>query len=180
MPHAPWAPPQSVRERAEALCELVREEAPASERLGRLTDKVVEALLQAGLFSILLPESAGGLSGTRLDLFEACEALGRADGSTGWCVSLCNAVNFSAWRGLDADGRAEVFGHGPVCLWAALVPNATATPTPGGYRISGKWTYGSASSFARWVLVASRSNWRGCKSGALSSPEPSRPSSTAA
>jgi len=86
----------SIRERAEALCPLVREESAASERLGRLTDEVAGALLQAGLFSLLLPESAGGLGGRRRDLFEAAEALGRADGSVGWCISLCNTVNFVA------------------------------------------------------------------------------------
>ena len=145
----------SIRERAEALCELVREEAVASERQGRLTEKVVGALLQAGLFSILLPESIGGLGGTRRDLFDAAEVLGRADGSTGWCISLCNAVNFVAWRGLGAEGRAEVFGRGPVACWTRLIPDAVSTATPGGYRVSGNWTYGTASSFARWVVVTS-------------------------
>ena len=149
--------PGSICERAEALCELVREESTVSERLGRLTDKVVGELLQAGLFSVLLPESAGGLGGTRRDLFEAAESLGRADGSTGWCISLCNTVNFAAWRGLGDEGRADVFGQVPLACWTALIPNAVWTTAPGGYRVSGNWTYGSGSSFARWVLVTSMS-----------------------
>jgi indole-3-acetate monooxygenase len=149
--------PGSIRERAEALCPLVREESAASERLGRLTDKVVGGLLQAGLFSVLLPESAGGLGGTRRDFFEAAEALGRADGSAGWCISLCNTVNFVAWRGLGDEGRADVFGQGPLACWTGLVPNTASTATPGGYRVSGNWSYGSGSSFARWVLVTSMS-----------------------
>jgi indole-3-acetate monooxygenase len=149
--------PGSIRERAEAVCALVREESAASERLGRLTDKVVDALLQAGLFSVLLPQSAGGLGGTRRDFFEAAEALGRADGSAGWCISLCNTVNFALWRGLGDEGRAEVFGQGPSASWTGLVPNTASTATPGGYRVSGNWTYGSGSSFARWALVTSMS-----------------------
>jgi alkylation response protein AidB-like acyl-CoA dehydrogenase len=149
--------PSSVRERAEALCALVRGESAASERLGRLTDKVVDALLQAGLFSVLLPESGGGLGGTRRDLFEAAEALGRADGSAGWCISLCKTMNFVAWRGLSDEGRTEVFGQGPSACWSALVPNAVSIATAGGYRVSGNWTYGSGSSFAQWVLVTSMS-----------------------
>jgi alkylation response protein AidB-like acyl-CoA dehydrogenase len=100
----------SIQARAEALSDLVRDEAASSERLGRLTDKLVDALLQAGLFSILLPEAAGGLGGTRRDMFDAAETLARADGSTGWCISLCNSVNFVAWRGLGEQGRTEVFG----------------------------------------------------------------------
>jgi indole-3-acetate monooxygenase len=82
--------------------------------LGRLTDAVTEAMFTAYLFSILTPDSVGGLGGTRLDLFEACEEIARADGSAGWCLSVCNAVNYVAYRGLNGDGRAEVFGHGPV------------------------------------------------------------------
>jgi indole-3-acetate monooxygenase len=149
--------PGSIRERAEAVCPLVREEAAASEGLGRLTDKVAGALLQAGLFSILLPESAGGLGGTRRDLFETVEAVAHADGSAGWCLSLCNSVNFVAWRGLRGEARAEVFGKGRLACWTALIPNTAWTEAPGGYRISGNWTYGSGSSFARWVLVTSMS-----------------------
>jgi indole-3-acetate monooxygenase len=147
----------SIQARAEALSDLVRDEAASSERLGRLTDKLVDALLQAGLFSILLPEAAGGLGGTRRDMFDAAETLARADGSTGWCISLCNSVNFVAWRGLGEQGRTEVFGQGPLACWTSLIPNAAYTAAPGGYRISGNWTYGSGSSFARWVLVTSLS-----------------------
>jgi hypothetical protein len=50
--------------RATAISGLISEEALASERLGRLTDKVAAALLDANLFSILVPEADGGLGGT--------------------------------------------------------------------------------------------------------------------
>jgi alkylation response protein AidB-like acyl-CoA dehydrogenase len=144
-----------VLRRAEALCELVSEESATSERLGRLTEKVVDALLEAGLFSILLPESACGLGGTRLDFFESAETLSRADGSAGWCVSLSNTANLSAFRGLDAAGRTEVFTHGLVCARNSLRPNATTSAVPGGFRVSGKWAWGTGSSFAQWVIFAS-------------------------
>ena len=72
--------------RARAISGLISEEALASERLGRLTDKVAAALLDANLFSILLPQADGGLGGTRVELFETVEEIARADGSAGWCV----------------------------------------------------------------------------------------------
>jgi len=144
-----------IRERAEALFETIREESATSERLGRLTDKVVDALLRAGLFSILLPESAGGLAGTRLDFFEAAEALGRADGSAGWCASLSNLANFAAFRGLGATGRSDVFTDDFVSARNSLRPNAAWRAVAGGFRVSGKWAWGTGSSFAQWVIVAS-------------------------
>ncbi len=154
---APRIVKPSPFERARALHLLVSDEALASERLGRLTDKVANAMLEANLFCILIPESAGGLGGTRLDLFEACEEVARADGSAGWCLSLGNSVNYALYRGLGPEGRADVFGRGPVASWTALGPNGTMTATAGGYRVSGKWAYGSGSSFSSWVLVTSAS-----------------------
>src|SRR5277367_5166360 len=142
--HGP-RPISSALERARSLSQLVSEDALAAERLGRLTDPVADAMLKANLFSILTPEAAGGLGGTRLDFFDACEELANADGSAGWCLSVCNAVNYTIYRGLGEDGCAEVFGHGPVACWTALVPNAVSIAEPGGFRISGKWTYGSGS-----------------------------------
>src|SRR6516162_7387675 len=46
-------------DRARAISGLISEEALASERLGRLTDKVAAALLDANLFSIRLPQADG-------------------------------------------------------------------------------------------------------------------------
>jgi alkylation response protein AidB-like acyl-CoA dehydrogenase len=70
-------------DRAKAISTLVSAEALASERLGRLTDKVAAALLQANLFSIRLPREEGGLGGSGVELFEATEEIARADGSAG-------------------------------------------------------------------------------------------------
>ena len=50
-------------DRAKAISGLIDEEALAGEHLGRLTDKVAAALLDANLFSIRLPSADGGLNG---------------------------------------------------------------------------------------------------------------------
>jgi alkylation response protein AidB-like acyl-CoA dehydrogenase len=146
--------PANALARAKALAELISAEAQAGERLGRLTDTVAGAMMDAGLFSILLPERYGGLDEDRMTFFRTVETIARADGSAGWCASVCNAVNHSALSGLPEEGQQELFGHGPVACWASLLPNATSTPAPGGYRVSTKGAFGSGSSLSRWVLVA--------------------------
>ena len=146
--------PTNALARAKALAELISAEAQAGERLGRLTDKVADAMIDAGLFSILLPERYSGLGEDRTTFFETVETIARADGSAGWCASVCNAVNHSAYSGLPEEGRHELFGHGPVACWASLLPNATSTQAPGGYRVSTKGAFGSGSSLSSWVLVA--------------------------
>ena len=147
--------PGAAVERAKALAGLISEDALAGERLGRLTDRVADAMLGADLFSVMLPERYGGLGESRSAYFEAVEAIARADGSAGWVASVCNAVNYAAFKGLPEEGRHELFGHGPVACWAALPPVASSQPRPGGFLVSTKGVFGSGSSVSRWVLVAS-------------------------
>jgi alkylation response protein AidB-like acyl-CoA dehydrogenase len=141
-------------DRAKTLFDLISGEAVASERLGRLTDSVASAMLEARLFEILIPERRGGWGASTGAFFEAVEEIARADGSAGWCASLCNIITYTAFVGLAPKGRDEVFGQGPVACWAALAPNAVAIPEDGGYRVTCPGAFGSGSSLARWVLVA--------------------------
>jgi alkylation response protein AidB-like acyl-CoA dehydrogenase len=150
------APDDSPRCRAKAISSLISDEALASERLGRLTDKVTAALMDANLCSIRLPRTNGGLGGTGTDLFEAAEEISRADGSAGWCMAICNAVNTFVHKGAPAKARKEVFGNGPAACWATLLPKASSVEDRGGFCVSGHFGYGSSSSFSRWVMVPAR------------------------
>jgi indole-3-acetate monooxygenase len=143
-------------DRARAISGLISEEALAAERLGRLTDKVATAMLDANLFSILLPAADGGLGGTSVELFEAVEEIGRADGSAGWCTAISNAISSFVHKGAAARARHEIFGDGPVAFWATLLPKATSVAEEGGYRVSGNFAWGSSSSLSRWVMVPAR------------------------
>ena len=148
-------------DRAKAISALISAEALASERLGRLTDKVAAAMLDANLFSIRLPISAGGLSGTGVELFEATEEIARADGSAGWCVLISNTANTFVHTGTGIAAHREVFGHGPVACCGSLLPKATSVETDGGFRVSGNFSWGSSSSLSRWVGVAAPISDRG-------------------
>ena len=147
--------PGTALERAKAVAGLIGEDALAGEKLGRLTNRVADAMLGADLFSVMLPERCGGLGESRATYFEVVEEIARADGSAGWVASVCNAVNYSAFKGLPEEGRQELFGHGPVACWAALPPVASSQPERGGFRVSTKGVFGSGSSVSNWVLVAS-------------------------
>jgi alkylation response protein AidB-like acyl-CoA dehydrogenase len=141
-------------ERARAIAAVVREDAAEGERLGRLSDRVADALLGSGLFAMLTPKAAGGDDCGRAAFFEAVEAIAEADGAAGWCLSVCASMNDFLYRALPDEGRAEVFGAGPTACWASLLPRASATEAPGGFRLSGAFSMGSGSSLASWVTVS--------------------------
>jgi alkylation response protein AidB-like acyl-CoA dehydrogenase len=140
-------------ERARALHPLISGEALEGELAGRLTDRAAGALLDAGLFSILIARSDGGAEAGRAEFFEAVEAIAAADGSAGWCLAVCAVAAFVVSAAARPEARLEVFGDGPVALWTTLLEGARSTPAVGGYTVSGRFGWGSGSSFAGWVVV---------------------------
>ena len=143
----------SAVDRATAIGWIIREEALAGERLGRLTERAADAILAQNLCSIMVPRESGGLGASRAAFFEATEAIARADGSAGWCVGLCNGINAFIHRGASPALREEVFGAGPVSCWASLLPRGRSEPEPGGFRLTGAFGWGSGSSMSNWVVV---------------------------
>jgi alkylation response protein AidB-like acyl-CoA dehydrogenase len=143
----------SPLERARALYDLISGEAQAGELAGRLTDRATQALLDSGLFSMLIARADGGAEAGRAEFFETVEAIAKADGSAGWCLAVCAAAAFVVSSAARPEAKQDVFGEGPVALWTTLLEGARSTEAPGGYRVSGRFGWGSASSFARWVVV---------------------------
>lgn len=140
--------------RARRARNVIEPEAAASERLGRLTDTAADALHEPGLLRMLIPRDAGGLGATRLEFFDAVQAIAEADGSAGWCASVCNIAAYTAYVGLPQDGREEVFGAtDKLGFWTSLAPSARSAPEPGGFRLTYPGVFGSGSSLSSWVLV---------------------------
>jgi len=119
-----------------------------------LTDRAAQALLDANLFSMLVARSNGGLEVSRAEFFETVEMIAKADGSAGWCLSVCATTAFVVSKAACAEVKQEVFGDGPVALWTSLLPRAQSVAAQGGYRVCGRFGWGSGSSLARWVVVA--------------------------
>ena len=103
---------------------------------------------------MLVARSNGGLEASRAEFFETVETIAKADGSAGWCLSVCATTAFVVSKAASAEVKQEVFGDGPVALWTSLLPRAQSVAVEAGYRVSGRFGWGSGSSLARWVAVA--------------------------
>ena len=141
-------------ERAKGLHALISAEAAEAERNGRLTDRTAQALLDANLFAQMLPVAAGGLGASRAEFFEVIEEVASADGSAGWSLSACAMSHALLHLALPGEGRREVLQSAPTAVWASLIPCASSEPADGGFVLSGKFAWGSGSSFSDWVIVA--------------------------
>jgi indole-3-acetate monooxygenase len=78
----------SVIREAVALAPLLQEHARQGEELRTMPPHVVEPCTAAGLFTLALPKSLGGLECDPLTIIRAIEELARAGGSAGWTVLI--------------------------------------------------------------------------------------------
>ncbi len=128
---------------AERLAVQAAAAAPGIEADGGLPADLVEGLTKAGLFQLYLPRAYGGPEADPLTVFRVTEALARADGSVGWCISISTAVSqYLGW--LEPDAVAELGGTPPSFRLAdSARALGRAVPVAGGYRVTGQWDFAS-------------------------------------
>jgi alkylation response protein AidB-like acyl-CoA dehydrogenase len=136
--------------RARALTPLIGEAAPQIEAGRQLTDEVVSALHEAGLFRLFLPRWLDGGEVAPSVFVEVIETIARADASTAWCLCQMNVCSIASVYLTQATAR-QIFGEpGSALAWGST-PNAKAVAVPGGYRVSGEWEFGSGCHHATWL-----------------------------
>ncbi len=136
--------------RARELVPLLDAAAPRIESARELTPEVLEALYDAGLFRLLLPESVGGAELDPMSYVAVIETIAGGDASTAWCLGQNDGCSMSAaW--LRSDIAAEVFGDPRAALAWGAGAAGTAEVVEGGYRVSGTWQFASGSRHATWL-----------------------------
>ena len=129
-------------ERARALAPLIRQEADEIERSRRLTEPVVTALVENGLYRALLPKSLGGAEVPLATFMQMQEEIAKADASTAWCLGQCSVCAvISAY--IDHDAADEIFNtRQGILAWGAV--NHDVRVEPGGYRANARWEFPDA------------------------------------
>jgi alkylation response protein AidB-like acyl-CoA dehydrogenase len=136
-------------ERARALAPLITREADEIERTRRLTEPVVSALVENGLYRVLLPQSFGGTEAPPEIFMQMLEEVAKADASTAWCLGQCSVCAMTAAY-LDPDAANQIFNAPPgILAWGAIAHEAHAVP--GGYRANARWDFASGSRQASWL-----------------------------
>jgi alkylation response protein AidB-like acyl-CoA dehydrogenase len=153
---APVAVPrESLIDTARALGPTISAAGEWIDRERRLPPDLVAALIDAGLFRMLLPASLGGLEVDLPTFVRVVEEVAKADASTAWCIGQANGLNAQmaylepeVARSIFRESR-QVLANGPG------VGNrpGIARPAEGGYTISGRWMFASGSQHATWLIA---------------------------
>ncbi|MEM8661717.1 MAG: hypothetical protein AAGF35_12605 [Pseudomonadota bacterium] len=139
---------------AERLAPLLRDKARDAEIARRPLDEVIDAIRDSGIFSLLVPKVHGGVEADLDTFFEVALTLSRADASMGWLAAFY--MEHAFWFcGFPEEFQKEVFADRSYVLAPATlnIGGGAATEVEGGYRISGRWQWGTGIVHADWALV---------------------------
>jgi alkylation response protein AidB-like acyl-CoA dehydrogenase len=108
-------------------------------------------MAEARLFALWLPKAFGGPELNLVDYIRVIEELARADASAAWCATV--AACYSRIAGyLQPEIAREIFDSGRTVVAGTINPSGKAFVVDGGYRVTGRWPYGSGILHSTWTL----------------------------
>ena len=138
----------------ESVRDTVAASADESERLGTLAPAAVEAIRDAGLFTLKLPQSLGGAEADPVTQIEVIEALSYIDASAGWCLMIGATAIGQPGAFAGDEAVAEIFADGRIPTAATSTAlKGKAIPVEGGYILSGRWPFASGVRHAEWMTA---------------------------
>jgi alkylation response protein AidB-like acyl-CoA dehydrogenase len=139
--------------KAESIRTVIEGDAERSEAERTLPMTSVNALYDAGLLSMCVPRALGGVEADPLTQTEVYEVVSAMDGSAGWCLVIGATAAGMAGGMLSDRAVEEVFKGGRIPRMSGTVaPSGRAERVDGGYRVTGRWAFGSAIHHAAWVF----------------------------
>jgi alkylation response protein AidB-like acyl-CoA dehydrogenase len=144
------APVTDYIERARQLGPELDVAAEEIEGRRALPEPIVEALVELGLFRLLLPRSLGGAELPPAVYVQVIEEVAKHDASTAWCLGQATGCTMTS-AFLDPEVAREIFGgKRGIVAWGPAGP-AEARAVAGGYRLTGTWSFASGSHHATWL-----------------------------
>jgi alkylation response protein AidB-like acyl-CoA dehydrogenase len=145
---------------ASALLETVQEMGSMLSQNGdeerknrRLSKPALNALRDAGLFRLFLPQSLGGLEADPLTTAKVVESVSTYNTAAGWTLMVTNTSKWWCSR-LSEEGVSEIFKNDADAFIAgAFHPPMAATPVPGGYKVKGRSPLTSNIREGTWIFV---------------------------
>src|SRR6266850_5196949 len=144
---------QAPVQAAAALRPVIRAHHDEIEREQRLPKALVEQFHAAGFYRLVRPRELGGLQADLLTYLRVVELLAEGAGAVGW--NLCNNnIAQLVSLGLPDAGVQEIYGPGGDIAIAgtAVQGGGRAVPVEGGYRVTGRWPFGTGCQESPWML----------------------------
>ena len=136
--------------RARALVPLLQSAAAEIDATCELPPAVLDAMHAAGMFRLLIPRAYGGEELDPLTYVQGVEQIATGDASAAWCMNQGSGCSMSAAYVAPEVARDVWGGPRDVLAWGQG-PGARAVRVPGGWRVTGTWSFASGSRHATWL-----------------------------
>lgn len=134
------------------LLDLIRSRVAEIEAGRRLPADLSEAIARRGLFRLCVPRAIGGLESAPQDFAAAIETVARVDGSTAWCLMI-GATSGLVSGYLAPEAARAVFATPTTLTGAVFAPRGRAEAAGDGYRVTGRWSWGSGIANCQWMMA---------------------------
>jgi 3-hydroxy-9,10-secoandrosta-1,3,5(10)-triene-9,17-dione monooxygenase len=140
-------------DRARMLAPVLVRHAAEAERMRQPHDEAIRQLRDAGLFELMVPRRHGGLELDLDSFLEVGLALGEGDASMAWVTCFYIEHNWMLCQFPESFQKTLFASRSHWLAPASIAPGGVARATADGFRLSGRWKWGTGIVHAEWVMV---------------------------
>lgn len=140
-----------IQSRAEKVAASVGPLSDEIEQARQMPDAAVQAIRDSDLNRLFVPAIYGGFEAHPVEAMKAIETVAAADASAGWCLGIGSTTGLNA--AFLAEGFArEIYGRPGAWTAGVFAPNGRAVEDGDDYVVNGKWSWGSGTRHADYVV----------------------------
>jgi 3-hydroxy-9,10-secoandrosta-1,3,5(10)-triene-9,17-dione monooxygenase len=140
--------------RARKVAEVCARNATAVEKLRRLPSENVDAMMASDLVGLIIPQERGGYGiDSWMMVADVVAEVGRVCGSSGWCFDLLIQHHWVLGM-FPAEAQDFIFKNDRrPKIGTSFMPVGKAAQAPGGFRLSGDWSFSSGVDHCNWAIL---------------------------
>lgn len=126
------------------------------DRLRDTPEATIAEIRAAGLNRVYQPRAWGGFEADPRTFFAIQNVFAEVCPSTAWVYGV-HAIQPFLLGGMSQRAQQDVWGEDPDTLCgSSFAPSGKAERVSGGYKLSGRWTFSSGSTFTKWAIVGAK------------------------
>lgn len=152
--HAQISGAESLADKAAGMQAVLAGHATEAEESRKLPQDLADQLSRAGFYAMCNPSADGGAGVSPTEYARAIEVLARGDAAPAWCSFISTTAAFGMAFSESETVRRLLNAPGVITAGVfAPMGRAVETEQDGvkGYRVNGRWAWGSGSQNADWV-----------------------------
>ncbi|MDG2333248.1 MAG: acyl-CoA dehydrogenase family protein [Myxococcota bacterium] len=145
----------SMIDAAHAMAPTLLARADEIEEARQVPNDLAQSLAEQGFYRMWVPEELGGLAMPLAPSLNVFEILAQGDAAVAWCVAI-GVSSTLALPYLPASTARTIFDQPNRIIAGVYAPKGRADSCKDGFRVSGRWPFGSGTRNADWVLAGCR------------------------